>query len=343
MPVTVTDRMTTTPTLPRPRGPLTEWLDVVLSGRPPAGEPPLHHVERAEPLGDDLQLALHVCYELHYRGFATVHPDWEWDPDLLRFRGAMERRFQAALHEAVPGGDDVAGALDPLLVERVDATGVAGYLRDRGTWPRMREYLVHRSIYQLKEADPHAWVVPRLRGRAKASLVAVEVDEFGGGAGRAHAHLFADLLLGAGLDPSYLGYLDDVPAVSIAVVNLMSMFGLHRALRGALVGHLAAAETSTAPSADKLARALRRLGAPPACLRFFPEHTEGDAVHEQLTHHDVVGGLLEQEPRLAADVVFGVRATQLLEDRLADHLLGAWNAGRSSLRRPLPAPTEPPE
>ncbi len=31
------------------------------------------------------------------------------------------------------------------------------------------------------EADPHAWVLPRLWGRAKAAMAAVEYDEFGGG------------------------------------------------------------------------------------------------------------------------------------------------------------------
>ena len=65
----------------------------------------------------------------------------------------------------------------------------------------------HRSIYHLKEADPHAWVIPRLRGRAKAALVAVEFDEYGAGrADRAHAQLFADLLQAADLS-------DGVPRV----------------------------------------------------------------------------------------------------------------------------------
>ena len=56
---------------------------------------------------------------------------------------------------------------------------------------------MHRSIYHHKEADPHAWVIPRLRGTAKAALVAVEFDEFGGGhADRMHSQLYADLLGG---------------------------------------------------------------------------------------------------------------------------------------------------
>ncbi|GDY28400.1 hypothetical protein GTS_00330 [Gandjariella thermophila] len=34
MPATVVDRMATTPTLPRPRGPLSEWVIAVLRRRP---------------------------------------------------------------------------------------------------------------------------------------------------------------------------------------------------------------------------------------------------------------------------------------------------------------------
>ena len=41
---------------------------------------------------------------------------------------------------------------------------------------------------------------PRLRGKAKAALVAVEFDEYGGGrADRMHSQLYADLLDGAGM------------------------------------------------------------------------------------------------------------------------------------------------
>ena len=47
----------------------------------------------------------------------------------------------------------------------------------------MCEYFVHRSIYHLKEGDPHAWLIPRLTGQAKAAFVAIEFDEYGAGAG----------------------------------------------------------------------------------------------------------------------------------------------------------------
>jgi hypothetical protein len=329
------------PPLPKPRGPLSAAVVAVLSRKPPETSP-LAEAEIAEPFGEDLQLALYTCYELHYRGFGGVDPDWEWEPELLRLRAAMERTFLREVRSRVAGGDDVTSVLDGLLVERKDAHGVSHHLRDAGSWWQMREYLAHRSIYHLKEADPHAWVIPRLRGQAKASLVAVEFDEFGGGRGELmHAQLFADLMDGAGLDPAYGRYLDVVPAVMLATVNLMSLFGLHRALRAALVGHFAAAEITTAPSAQRMARALDRMGAGPRCTRFFTEHIEADAVHEQIMRRDVIGDLLAREPSLAADVVLGVQATELLEERLGDHLLRCWDSGRSSLRQALPPHPRP--
>jgi hypothetical protein len=62
---------------------------------------------------------------------------------------------------------------------------------------------------------------------------------------------------------------------------------------------------------------------------------EADAVHEQVVRTDVVGDLVAREPHLEADVVFGIRAFNLIEDRLADHLMRCWQAGETSLRRPL--------
>ncbi|MGW3247750.1 iron-containing redox enzyme family protein [Streptomyces sp. NPDC001070] len=337
------------PAAPAARGPLSAAILDALAGGSPvtplpgAGSAWEKASERADPYGEDLQLALHVCYELHYRGFAGVDPAWEWDPGLLRLRAGLEAAFEAALRADTGGGgsrSELDRELAALLTEPTDARGVSHHLCDDGTWEQMREYFVHRSVYQLKEADPQAWVIPRLTGRAKAALVAVEYDEFGAGrAERVHARLFADLMQDADLDPSYGYYVDVVPAVTLATVNLMSHLGLHRRLRGALVGHFAAGEIATAPAARRMVQAVDRLGGGPACRYFYSEHIEADAVHEQVMRREVVGGLLEREPALTPDVVFGVRATCLLEQRLEEHLLGAWRSGRSSLRDPLSGPS----
>lgn len=296
-------------------------------------------VSDSDPYGLDLQLALYMCYELHYRGFAGVDPTWEWSPALLHLRAELERAFLAGVRRDVgpiePDHTAVA-EMDALSIEPVNGEGPSYYLRDTGTWEQMREYFVHRSLYHLKEGDPHAWAIPRLTGQAKASFVAVEFDEYGAGRG-AHLHqqLFADLMDAAGLDSTYLAYLDAVPAESLAVVNLMSMFGLHRWLRGAAIGHFAATEITSPPGSRRLVEALQRLGAPDECVTFYSEHVEADAVHEQVVRIDVVGDLVARDPRLDRDVVFGMRAHAVVEDRLADTMIAAWKADQTSLRRPL--------
>lgn len=306
---------------------------------------PVGHLNRitsslsdVDPYGLDLHLALSVCYELHYRGFSGVDPDWEWNAGLLHLRGRLEQVFLTALRQdVVVGADETAEAeMARLSIEPPTGTGPTHHLRTDGTWEQLQEYFVHRSLYHLKEGDPHAWAIPRLTGQAKASFVAVEFDEFGGGrAAHLHQQLFTDLLAAMDLDFGYLNYLNHAVAESLIPVNLMSMFGLHRALRGATIGHFAATEITSSPGSRRMVQALQRLDAPDAAVRFYAEHVEADAVHEQVVRTDVVGDLVQREPSLEADVVFGMRAFEFVEDRLADHMMDCWSAGRTSLRRTL--------
>lgn len=315
-------------------------IDLLQRGRPASHMHPIDvPMYEADPYGLDLQLALYLCYELHYRGFAGVNPRWEWNPALLHLRGRLEEAFLSAVRLDVGeiAEDETAEAeMDKLSIEPVDGAGPSYYLRDKGTWEQMLEYFVHRSVYHLKEGDPHAWTIPRLAGHAKAAFVAVEFDEFGGGRGEhVHQHLYAKLLDAAGLDSAYLGYLDNVPADALASVNLMSLFGLHRELRGASIGHFASTEITSSPGSRRLVEALRRMGAPDACIAFYHEHVVADAVHEQVVRTDVVGDLVAREPHLDRDVVFGMRALDVVEGRLGKHLVDCWSKNRSSLRRPL--------
>ncbi|MFE9248967.1 iron-containing redox enzyme family protein [Streptomyces sp. NPDC007088] len=331
---------TTGPPLPTARGPVSHAVIAALA----EDRPLTPRLPDADPYGDDLQLALYVLYELHYRGFAGVDDAREWDPVLLAARERLERSYLAALRADTGTGGTVSAAFEDLLVEPAgrDPSSVAQYLQYEGELRHLREYAALRSLYHLKEADPHAWVIPRLQGRSKAAMVAVEYDEFGAGrAERVHARLFAELMAGLGLEAGYGGYLDHAPAEALATVNQMSLFGLHRALRGSLVGHFAWVEVTSSPGSRRLAEALRRTGGGPAAEFFYTEHVEADAVHEQVVRRDVVGGLLEDHPDLEADVVFGVESTTLLENRLGAHLLASWRSGRSALRAPLGTPARP--
>ena len=282
------------------------------------------------PLRDgDFQLALACLYELHYRGFDDVPEEREWDPPVLVLRRALENRFEAALRAAVPAdsapGQPVEQALRALVDNDDDGT-LSAYLMRDATAGQFRDFLVQRSIYQLKEADPHTWAVPRLAGAAKTALMEIQNDEYGAGRpSRAHATLFAATLRALDLDDTYGAYWGQALPETFASVNVMSYFGLHRRWRGAAVGHLAAFEmTSTSPN-GRYARGLRRLGFGPEVTDYFDEHVEADAVHEQVATVDMCGALVADEPGLYDDVLWGASVCLATVGLVGAALLDRWD------------------
>ncbi|MGQ0744557.1 MAG: iron-containing redox enzyme family protein [Acidimicrobiales bacterium] len=299
--------------------------------------------KNADPLGDDLQLALYMAYEMHYRGFDGVDDDREWDLDLLAARRSLEEAFVEALRQGCRPGPR-SQTLDELLTELVaprkppaatDDTdiGASVYLARRGQLWQLREYVVHRSLYHLKEAAPQTFLLPRLTGGTQAALCRLLYDELGAGRSeRMHSALFAQMMVDLELDPTYGAYLDLVPAPALAIVNAMSLFGLHRRYLGAAIGQLASIEITSSPASDRLARATAALVPEPrGADRFFAEHIEADAVHEQMIRREIITGLVTQRPELTGDIAFGIRVDSFLEAHLARHLLGAWTSGQTSL------------
>jgi len=326
-------------TLPAPRGPLSELLVERLTAPPSA-------LLAAPDAGndEDLHLSLYLCYELHYRGLPGVDDAWEWQPSLLEVRRRLEERFEAELLAAVPRQrEDVAPEEMDLALRAIDEAdegpSLSRHLERDGTLDQFREFLAHRSAYQLKEADPHSWALPRLSGAPKAAMVEIQVDEYGGGrADRIHAELFARAMVALGLDRRYGAYLDLLPAATLRTVNLMSLCGLHRRLRGAIVGHLALFEMTSSIPNGRYAKGLRRLGFDGDATEFFDEHVEADAVHEAVASVDLAGGLVRQDPALAGDVLWGARCLARVEADWGAAVLGAWEDGRSSLRAALGEP-----
>jgi Iron-containing redox enzyme len=322
--------------LPPVRGPWTDALYALLRD----GESPDLPGAGSDVLtDDDLQLALYLCYELHYAGLEGVDERLEWDPSVLSFRSGLEAHLEAALRALVPTApersDSIGEELQRLVAEDAGPP-LSRYVETQASVEQLLEHVVHRSAYQLKEADPHAWAIPRLCGAPKAALVEIECDEYGGGrADRMHAVLFANTMRGLGLDAGYGAYLDWLPGITLATVNLMSWFGLHRRLRGCLVGHLAVFEMTSSIPNRRYGNGVRRLGFGPEVSGFYDEHVEADAVHETIAAWDLADALARAEPELAEDIVFGARALLALEARWGQHLLDAWRAGRSSLTRPI--------
>jgi hypothetical protein len=282
---------------------------------------------------DDLQLALWTCYELSYRGFDDVDDQWEWHLDLLAFRTRLEEHLLTGLPEPTTPAEPrpIATALTELIAAD-DSPSLAGYLQRTATREQFREFVAHRSIYHLKEADPHSWAIPRLSGSVKAALVEIQADEYGEGRPqRMHSTLFANTMRALDLDDSYGHYVDQVPAITLAISNVMSLFGLHRRWLGAILGHLAVLEMTSSLPNRRYGNGLRRLGGDEQATRFFDVHIEADAVHEQIAAHDLCGGYVAEHPHAAADVLFGASCCLALEDEFARYLLNRWEQGLSTL------------
>lgn len=327
--------------LPAARGPISSALVTALrTGRTDDLAPPGAD-DLAGPgtdvWGDDVQLALWVAYELHYRGFddaveATASgSDPEWDPAVLAFRAPLERAFEAAVREAVapalaevPDRGDVAERLGA-LVEADDGPPLSRHLQRKADREQLLDFLRERSLYHLKESDPSAFVLGRVDGRPKVALAELLYDEYGSGRPhRLHSLLYAEALRTAGLDASYGAYLAETSAATLASNNVMSLFALHHRLRGAALGHLAAFEATSTDPCRRIAAGIERIGLGDAVADYFHEHVEADAVHEQVVLGDICGALVQEEPDLLDDVLLGAAACLVVDGAANRVLMEAW-------------------
>ncbi|MEP9364622.1 iron-containing redox enzyme family protein [Nocardioides sp. CN2-186] len=307
--------------LPTPRGPLSETLSACLR----SSDVPVP-VGPASASWDDRTLSLWILHQLHYRGFDGVADELEWDPQLLRLRVELEQDLERRLRERFtpPTGLTLVDDFFDWVAEH-DGASLATHVHRDATREQVLGMLRERSLYHLMESDPTAWLVPRLGVRAKAALMELQYDEYGAGdPNRLHHHLFALGMEASGLDPAYGAYVDDASTEILEQNNAMTLFGLHRRLRSAALGHLAAFEATSSLPSRRMVQGLERLGFPDELVGYYAEHVEADAVHEQLAVRTVLGALLDDEPELEADAWFGAFTCLDLEDRAASRMLAGW-------------------
>lgn len=288
---------------------------------------------------DDLQLSLFVLHGLHYGDVAHEDDDWEWHPDLVAARVAIEGEFELQLRDQVPILDISEGSAEGVAAALFEFSkpqpgpSLARFIAKKATDEQVREFVKLRSAYTLKEADAQTWSIPRLRGRAKAALVEIQTDEYGGGRPeRMHSAIFARTMRALDMDDAYGAYIDQLPAINLASYNMMGMFGLNRRLRGAAAGHYAVYEMTSSIPNRFVGDGFRRLGYGDDVTAYFDEHVEADAVHEQIAGRDLAGGLAELEPGLLKDIAFGASAAMAVDGWAGEQALERWQAGQSALR-----------
>ena len=309
--------------VPQARGAFSESLfDALRSGQ---DAPPSTDLIESP---DDAAISLWALYQLHHAGFDEVDDRLEWDPALLSVRADLERDLEADLRSAFVVPDDVDDIAEAVfsLVAAHEGPSLAAFVRRSATSDQALELLRHRSIYHLEESDSTMWVMPRIGRRAQTALMELEYDEYGhGDADLHHSRLFADGLTDIGLDSDHGSYIDEAPVEILRQNNAMSLFGLHRRLRGAALGHLAAFEITSSIPSRMISQGLQRLGLDGPMSRYYDEHVEADAVHEQLATRSICAALVEEEPHLRDDVLLGAFVCLELEAQYAGSMLDRWD------------------
>ena len=248
---------------------------------------------------------------------------------LAPVRRELESELEARLRErfaaAEVGVEGPVGDALLALAAAHDGPSLARYVQRSATATEVVELLRQRSVYHLKEADPTSWTLPRLEAAPKAALMQVLYDEYGvGDPARLHHALFARGLADAGIDAGYAAHIDVAHLETLEQNNAVSMFGLQRRLRAAALGHFAAFEATSSVPSRQMVQGLQRLGFPDSLVAYYDEHIEADAVHEQVAARDVCGALVDQEPALRDDVLFGAWTCLDLESRSASRMLETW-------------------
>ncbi|CAM3157205.1 iron-containing redox enzyme family protein [Nocardioides dubius] len=322
--------------LPQSRGPYSGWVRRRMlgmdAGRAPAAPEPDTMLD--DP---DVQLALWMLYEVHFQGFEEAEEGIEWDLGLLAFRQVLEVPFETVLRDVgapLRRPRATARIVDGLrdLIAQAPDPGLARFLQRKANADQFVDFLKQRSVYHLKEADAHSFVLPRVRGGVKVALAEVQYDEYGAGrVDRLHQDLFAKALIACGLDGQYGRYVDSADAATLASSNALSLFCLHRRHRGAALGHLAAFESTSSIPCRRISQGAERLELPGEVFDYFDEHVEADAVHEQIAVTDLCGALVVHEPELATDVLLGAEVCLQLGARADQALLDRW-AGETGPR-----------
>jgi hypothetical protein len=318
--------------LPWPRGPLSEYVISTFSSRSQVSGlmPP---VRVAHPLSDDdFQLALFLCYELHCRGDESVQ--WEWDPGLLSFRSELERTFLHALQKPQVGEIPAKNLLKELDAAVTKSRGdtVSAYLANHANLDKIREYLVHCSVQQLKIGDAQSFSVARLSGAARTAIIQMQFGDSGCGVASASSEsLFGATMTALQLDPTPGLYVGHVPGVSLAGANLSSFFSLHRRWRGAMVGQVSAAKMTSSTTMSECVSALGMLDVEPYALRHFEDRSRNDALHSLLARNRLIPSFHSTDTASTNDVLFGACSQLEIEANFNRYVLHAWSKNHSSL------------
>ncbi len=304
--------------------------------------------ERA--FSDEDPAALDVAHRTLYvlgaqAGWSPVDAvrDNEHDLTLTALRLILERAFEQQLARVAPLPEDApAGSaavrdwLRDLALERdlFPGPGMGAYYREEATLDQLREVVAQRSLFFLKEPDPWTMVIPSLRGKAKAGLIDLILDEYGWGRhDQMHSTVYETLMKRLRLQTDYDHYFEQTAWQFLAGLNYQAMVARHRRLCRRMYGYVFLVEADSPGSMRNYLAAYARAGIEdPEVLTFYELHIDADEGHADVALNEVVMAVVEEEPAAAPEIARGIVEGRYLHALFSRHLHESFSAGRSSLR-----------
>ena len=233
---------------------------------------------------------------LHYRGFEDVDDACRVAPDLCRAR-RLEADLERRLRAGSPPWPSTATCRPRVrLVEDPTAPSLAPYVQRHADGEQVLAPAAPAVDQPPQGGRPHRLGGAAADRRAKAALVELLYDEYGGGrAARLHSGLFGRGMAASGLDPTYGAYIDEAPTEVLEQNNAMTLFGLHRRLPAAAVGPPRGVRGDQLDAFAPVGPGSAAAGLAGELAAYYPEHVEADAVHEQLAVRGICVPLVEAD------------------------------------------------
>ena len=272
--------------------------------------------------------------------------DNQHHPTMVAVLAALEAGFERwlgrfALPEDLPEQPaEFTAWLRDLALERdlpqIPPSGLGPFIRDEITRDQLREIVAQRSLFFLKEPDPWAMVIPSLRGKAKAGLLDLLLDEYGWGRyDQMHSTVYEELMIALDLDTGYDAYADRASWQYLASMNLQNLYARHSRLCRRMYGYIYLIEADSPRSMKNYLAAWDRLGLgnDERVTRFYELHVTADEGHQDVALNEIILPVVEEQPDARSDIARGVLEGHAVHRLFGAHLADTLKHGRSSLCR----------
>ncbi len=180
------------------------------------------------------------------------------------------------------------------------------YLEERATLDEMKWFLRQELAGEAGFDDLVALTQVKMPTRAKLELARNYWDEMGQGhPGGMHGPMLSRLAEELGIQHAPEAGVNEVVWESLALSNLMLALAAHRRHAYRSIGALGAIELTAPGRARKVNAGLKRLGIGGEARRYFALHATLDVKHSEDWNREIIGPLVENDPRLARPIAEG--------------------------------------